>query len=427
MKLPRSLVLALKVIAPALVIAASIGVFKHLKATKPEAKRRKPPISRPLVEVQSVSQGSKVTAISGNGTVMAAQQMVVMPQISGQITKQHPALQEGGIVKAREMLITIDNREYELAASEASANIARARLELQVERGRKRIAEREWKLVETTDLTSPEGKALALRLPHIRQVKAQLAAARTAKERAQLSVDRAEIRAPYNAIVVKEGVELGQVVGPQSQVATLIGTDAFWVKVSVPVHDIPRLRIPGVNAETEQASGATVRLKGGEGLTATWPGTVKRLLDEVDPRGRMAQLIVEVKDPLDLEAPDNGQPVPLLRGAYVEVELQGETLNRVVEIPRVALRNGNAVWTLDADHRLRIKPVTVAFRSRQTVLIGAGLGADDRIITSRIAAPVEGMELDTAETQKAKRAAAASPPAERTGDASGAPKAEAAP
>ncbi len=418
MKVNRFVVNTFKVLAPALVITAAIGVFKHLEATKPEAKRRKPPVAGPLVEVQPVSRGNKVTHVTGMGTVMAARQMVVMPQISGEVTKQHDALYEGGLVKATEMLITIDNREYELAVGEAQANIARARLELEIERGRKRIAEREWKLLKTTDRTTPAGKALALRRPHIRQVKAQLSAARRAKQRAKLSVDRAEILAPFNGIVIRETVEPGQIVGPQSQVATLVGTDAFWVKVSLPVHEVPRLRIPGVNAKPSEASTATVTLKAGKGAKASWPGTVKRLLDEVDPRGRMAQLIVEVKDPLDLEPPDDGQPYPLLRGAYVEVELRGKTLNDVIEIPRIALRDGNQVWTLDAESKLRIKPVTVAFSSRQSVLISAGLEADDQIITSRIATPVEGMELETG-AKRGKRAASVDMPAAKPGTATG--------
>ena len=95
---------------------------------------------------------------------------------------------------------------------------------------------------------------------------------------------------PFNAMVQFENVEIGQVVFPQSLVAKLVGADSYWV-------------VADGNDSTCHASKRAVHLHPKSPLSRpveslqNFEGRVLRLLTHVEPRARMAQLVVEVLDP----------------------------------------------------------------------------------------------------------------------------------
>jgi RND family efflux transporter MFP subunit len=258
--------------------------------------------------------------------------------------------------------------------------VASAQQTRDLERGRRSVAEREWKLLGDGTKADDSAKRRALREPQRASALAAVRAAEAGVSKARLAAARTRIKTPFNALVVEEGVEAGQVVQPGVRLGKLVGTDAFWVQVSVPVADLDWLDIPGARATVTHRSGTRVVKR---------RGTVVRMLGDLDPLGSMARLVVEVPDPLGLK----NEAKPLLLGAFVEVALEGRSADHVYELPRVALREGDRVWRVDADQRLVSGPVTVLRRMRATVLVSKGLADGDRVITSRLASPVPGMEL----------------------------------
>ncbi|MCA9583061.1 MAG: HlyD family efflux transporter periplasmic adaptor subunit, partial [Myxococcales bacterium] len=182
--------------------------------------------------------------------------------------------------------------------------------------------------------------------------------------------------------------EVGQVVGPQSPVVTLVGTDRFWVQVSVPVNHLAWISVPGRNGT--EGSKALVRHTSGEQVVERI-GHVVRMLGDLDPVGRMARLLVEIEDPLRLNKDEPG--LPLLLGAYVEVRIEGQEVEDVIEIPRSTLQEGNQVYVMTPKNLLDIRSVTVPWRTEDTVWVSKGLSTGDRVITSRIPLALRGMTL----------------------------------
>ena len=117
------------------------------------------------------------------------------------------------------------------------------------------------------------------------------------------------------------------------------------------------------------------------------------MLSDLDPLGRMARVVVEVMDPLELGRPPSERRLPLLVGAFVSVRLVGTTLDDVVAVPREAIREGDSVWVATRDDTLEIRPVIITWRERTRVLVVRGLADAERIISSPLSAPVEGMAL----------------------------------
>ena len=166
----------------------------------------------------------------------------------------------------------------------------------------------------------------------------------------------------------------------------MAGTDAYWVQASIPVDRLGWITVPRKPGD----AAATVRILYGEGVERT--GSVIKLLGDLEEDGRMARVLVLVKDPLYLKTPETNKP-PLLVGEYVKVEIQGRRLENVFRIPRTALRDNGKVWIVDDKGKLIIRNVDVLWRDIQTVLLKDGVQAGERIIVSGLAAPVNGMSV----------------------------------
>ena len=381
----------LRVILTILVLAAGIAAAVTLIRTRPRAARTPPRSAATLVEVITASKGSEHVLIEAMGTVVPAKTVVVQPQVTGRIVEQSPKLLPGGLFKKGDVIARIDPRDYELAVEQQKAAVQRATFELKVEEGRQVVAKREWNLLKS-DLTESEaGRALALREPQLQTAKAALAGARSGLEQTTLSLERTTIRAPFNALVKEEFIDLGQLVAPQTRLATLIGTDEYWVQVSMPVERLQWVAIPGVKGD--QGAAAEVLHALGPEAVVERAGRVVRLLGDLDPVGRMARVLVVVDDPLGLAADSDDGALPLLIGAYVRVLIEGPVLDDVVVVPRRALREGDRIWIMNADDKLEIREANIVWRRENDVLLRKSVDEGDRIIVSRIATPVPGLAL----------------------------------
>lgn len=383
--------IALNIALPAVVLVGAVLFIRHLGATKPEQKQMKPPDMGQFVTVEEAKPYLEPTHIKTVGRVKAAREVTLSPEVSGRIVEVHPNLMVGGLIKEGEVAFKIDERAYRLNVAQQQANVAKARVDLQLESGRKVVAEREWGLIESQIAATADGKALALREPQKRLAEVSVAAAASALDRARLDVDRATVTVPFNAYVRAESVELGLLATPQTPLVSLVGTDHFWIEVLVPLAELSRIAVPGLGGVVEgQGSPAKVSLMGSQVMKL---GRVKQLLTELDPLGAQARLIIEVEDPMGLA--EGARALPLFLNAFVDVEIEGAGLQGVVAISRKSLRDGDKVWLL-VDGKLEIRDIEVVWRERDIVLAKSGVAEKDKVITSRLSAPVAGMALKVA-------------------------------
>ncbi len=409
----------LKAVLPVVVIVLGVLGLRALILSKPDAPRVAADTRALLVDVQPVTRARHEVSVRANGTVIAAEQVVLAPEINGRVVWTNDQLVPGGRFRRGETVFRIDPRDYRLAVDAQSAEVQRAQLEVQLEEGRQRVAEREWNLFESTRTPTAENGStgttapapsddLALRRPQRETAEVTLRSARSAAERARFALSKASLTAPFNAMVLNENVDVGQLVGPATQTATLVGTDAFWVRVSVPLASLANLQLP--DGETP---GPVVRVSqqvGGRRVERT--GRVLRLLPDLDSVGAMARLLVAIEDPLALTEANRGS-LPILLGSYVDVEIDAAPLESAVEVPRVALREGNRVFVMTGEDTLSVRAVEVAWSRDESVLVTTGLEHGERIVTSRVPTPVDGMPLRTADDRPELPTTAQAPAAMR--------------
>lgn len=383
-----------------IVLASAAVMMRVIRGMRPEVKAVSTERRVTPVVVMRAQPGSHPVTIRGLGEVKPVHRLTLQSEVSGRVVERSDALTPGGMLRRGDPLVRIDARDQAVLVASQKAALEQASVALADERGRKSVAEYEWQ--GRQEALSDNAREFALRDVHVRSAEASLNAAREQFGRARRDLGRTMVRAPFDALVTDAVVELGQVVSPQTGLATLVAIDRYWVELAVPVSQLVHLEIPGVNATGERGSAATVLHDAGNGVTIEREGYIERLLGQVDARGRMARLLVAVEDPLgtglygkvpaDSDAPPKPKArLPLLIGSSVRVELGGQPLEETTELPRVALIDDDKVW-LVASGKLTLRTVEVVWRTATTVLV-RGLSAGDAVVTTPLATPTEGMQV----------------------------------
>lgn len=383
----------MKYIISFLIFLLAVGVAIALYSTSPKTKKTRPVRPVPLVETSEVRPGREKVIIEAFGTVIPAKRITLQSQVEGRIIDQNPELVPGGLIRKAEIIIQIDPADYKLLVSEYSAEVEEAMFELDLEKGKQVIAEREWELMEKEINTSAAGKSLALREPHLRLVKAKVDKAKSRLAAAELALRRTTILSPFNALVLEEFIDRGQLVSKQTSLATLVGTDQFRVQVSVPVSVLKRISLPG--GPGQQGSAAEVIFEPVNGTAVIRQGHVLRIMGDLDPEGRMARLLIVIDDPLNLRGSGQARRREgrILLGSYLKVRINAGFFDDIYSIPRQAMREGDVIWVQDNEDKLQIRPVQIVWRRKDEVLAKIDLKQGDRLILSRLQSPLPGIEV----------------------------------
>ncbi len=340
-----------------------------------------------LVEVTSVKKGTYRPTLTAMGTVVAAEDLTLSTRVEGIVVKRSPAFTPGGQVTKGHTLLRIEPVDYQNTLQQKKTALDQAIAELDLEMGRQSLAQKEFEMLG--EALSDRDKALVLRRPQLNTAKSKVAAARVAVTQAELDLRRTRITAPFDAHILSRDVNVGSRVSPGDNLGRLVGVETYWVETTVPLSKLRRLSFPKRPAET----GSPVRIR----HKTAWPeglyrdGRLHKLLGALEEKTRMARVLVAVDDPLNIRSPDTDRP-PLIIGAYVEVQIQAETIDNVFRIERAHLRKGNTVWLMK-ENRLRIQPVRIAFQNEIHAFVESGLTDGDRVVTTNLSTVAEGAKL----------------------------------
>lgn len=335
-----------------------------------------------LVEVQQMTAQDIPLRIQATGTVQPRHQLRLSPQISGKVVALHPQFRAGGAVHKGELLISIDPRDYALALTKAQNSLSSALLNFEQVVNLAKIARNEWRSINATTPPPP----LAAHEPQQRQAQTAVRAAEADVQQAELNLSRTKLYASFDSRILSENVDLGQNITIGSEIATLIGTAQAEVVIPIPLSDLPWIKINHTQHKGNDDSAATISLTTPR-QRYHWSGKIDRTLAAVDEQGRMSRIVVSVDTPYSTYP-----ELPLQMGIFVDVELQGITLNNVFSIPRSALRDGNSLWIVTNEQRLKIIPITIIRKEQKRILV-RGLSGAEQVIISAISGAANGMKL----------------------------------
>jgi RND family efflux transporter MFP subunit len=370
------------------VLAAALYGGWWMLQNPPKPKRRRPPPQPAFVEVTPVAFGPQRVTVPAMGKVRAAEEVDLTPRVRGEVTYVSRDLAPGNLVRKGQVILRIDAADYQVAVQQAEGAVKQAEASLALEEGKQALARKEYELLGK-DVAAAD-RDLVLRQPQLVTARATLATARAALSRARLDLGRTSLPAPFNAIVQTQVAHLGARVTESSVLVKLVGTDAFWVELVVPVDALRWIRAPQRAGE----EGDVVKIfdPAAAGNGAHRVGRIFRLAADLEDKGRMAKVLVRVEDPLALAPSSAGQP-RLIIGSYVRAEIAGAEIASAAVLDRRLIRDGRSVWVMGAGDTLEVRPVEIVFGNAREVYVTGGLKAGERVVTTDLATPVPGLVL----------------------------------
>ncbi|MCR9074799.1 MAG: efflux RND transporter periplasmic adaptor subunit [bacterium] len=360
--------------------AATYLIYSTEPVAQSEAATRK---SAALVEVTRVERGDFRPRLEVLGLVEPARELMLRPRVSGQVVRMETGFMPGGLVEEGQVLVGIDPADYEQTLTMMRSEHRQVQAELAIEEGRQAVARQEFELLgEEID---DDNRSLVLREPQIEAIRARLSATEAAVRQAELDLERTSVRVPFDAQVMTRDVNLGSQISSSDEIAHLVGTEEYWIMASVPLRDLPWIRIHDTGR-----GGASVRVH----HKAAWrageyrEGSVSRLIGTVDTQSRLAKVLVSIPDPLAMEA-DGPR---MILGTIVELEIEGEQIRDVVRLDRQYLRQNDTVW-VKSDGQLDIRQAEVVYRDAQYAYVRSGLEAGDEVVTTSLATVSQGLAL----------------------------------
>ena len=382
MKMKRALL-------PFLVIVISLVLTFVLVKSRKTPKPHEAPHLGPLVEVGILTKADRQILISGTGSAQSRYEVSITPQIKGRVSELSPQMVAGGTFLKGELLFAIEDVDYRLAIAHAQATLAQAELELLRNENLADLARKEWHSLNGESALEPN--PLVVYEPQLKSARALLDAAQANDKQAELNLERTREFAPFDCYVRREQLEIGQFLNAGAPVATVAGIDQIEIVVPLPLEEIVWLQVPRKGTK-QTGSLAKVELQSG-GRTFHWQGEITRSMGEIDPRNRMARIVVTVNDPFTEDTEKANLLNDLLPGMFVNVQLLGEELSDIISVPRGAMHDNDTIWVIDDENRLHIREVDILRRERDEVLIRSGLDANEKIVLTNLSGAAEGMLL----------------------------------
>ena len=303
------------------------------------------------VQVASVSTGKVVRIRHVLGTTLGAEEMAVAARVMAQVLEVK--VREGARVRQGDLLVVLDDREFQDAVAEAEASLASAQAAYHAQHN---ATAREKRLFEVKAISREQwDRSQAARAAKEAQLK--VAEKRLNQARTRLSYCR--LTAPADGVVSQRLVDPGDLAAPGKPLLKVVRQQNVRVRAELPAADLPRLRV-----------GQTVALSlHGQ----TFEAPIARVFPALSP-SRLAAFEVEVTDP----------PPGLVSGATVGVDVHLSAAEGLT-VPVDALLEGEkgACVFVVRDGTVHPTPVQIPDRSLERAVVKGDLRAGDHVIVAR--------------------------------------------
>lgn len=313
-----------------------------------------------------------------SGRFEAVETVEVRPRVSGFIEKLH--FKDGQVVKAGDLLFTIDQRPFMLAVESAKAEVARA--DAQVVLAENEV-ERARPLVRSGAVTERD---FDQRRAALGVARAARQAAEAALKTAELDLEWTEVKAPISGRISDRKVDAGNLVnggsGTPTLLTTIVTVDPIHFVFDVSESDYlryARLNLSGAR-QSSRTTANPVQIRLGDEETYVHPGKMDFVDNALNPRsGTMrGRAVVENKSEL------------LQPGLFGRIQVFGGEMEALL-VPDSAVvsdQSRKIVFLVGDDGVVRGAPVRLGPLHEGLRVVSGGLSRSDRVVIGGIANPM---------------------------------------
>ncbi|MBB4008513.1 efflux RND transporter periplasmic adaptor subunit [Allorhizobium taibaishanense] len=307
-----------------------------------------------------------------SGRLEAVERVQVRPRVGGAIQSVH--FREGSLVKAGDLLFTIDPAPYQAAVDQAEGQLASAEAKLDLARIE---LDRGLKLSGNSTISQSD---MDQRRNSFTQAQAAAATARAALQSAQLELDYTQVRAPVAGRVGKLEITAGNLVAGGSSASvltTLVSVDPVYASFS---------------ANERLVSQALSQLPQTDGPLAAIdqiPVEIGTLADEGTPIKGKLQLIDNQVDAasgtIGVRAVFDNPGGKLIPGQFVRVRMGQPKAEDKILVSERAIgtdQDKKFVLVVSADNKVNYRQVQLGAASEGQRVVESGLNAGDIIVVN---------------------------------------------
>ncbi|WP_244641892.1 efflux RND transporter periplasmic adaptor subunit [Chelatococcus reniformis] len=367
---------------PSTCCVAALGFLASIAGAAAQSTAPPPPVvsvAKPVVK-QIVERDDFI------GRFEAVDTVDLRARVSGYLDKVH--FQDGALVKAGDLLFSIDPRPYQTALRSAQAAAASATARVQFA---KTDLERAANLRQSGNITE---QLADQRRQALLTAQGDLDSANAAIDRAKLDLDYAQIRAPFSGRISRRFVSAGNLINAnETLLSTMISLDPIQFYFDVDERSyLAYLQDFASEPGRPAPRDATVTVS----LTGEDNGTRKGRIDFVDIRLDQQSGTVRGRAVFD------NKDLALTPGLFGRVRVPGSRPYKAVLIPDEALGSDQSrriVYTIGAENKIVTKPVRTGPRIDGYRVIRDGLGPDDVIVVNGLARARPGTQVSPKMTE----------------------------
>jgi multidrug efflux system membrane fusion protein len=324
------------------------------------------------VMVATVVSAEVATWDEFSGRLEAVERVDVRSRVAGAVQSVH--FREGSLVKAGDLLVTIDPAPYAAEAERAQAQAAAARARALYTKGEFERAQRLW-----------EQRAIAQRELDQRanardEAEANLRAAEAALQSAKLNLGYTQVRAPVSGRVGRLEVTVGNLVpaGPGAPaLTTLVSVHPIYASFDADEQAVLRALkdAPGPAASPARLGSIPVRMTTGSGAEAPREGRLQLVDNQVNARSGTVRV----------RAVFDNADGSLMPGQFAQVHLGRARPTPALLVNERAVGTDQSrkfVLVVGADNKAAYREVSLGASVDGLRIVTSGLKPDERIVVN---------------------------------------------
>jgi membrane fusion protein, multidrug efflux system len=347
----------------------------------------------PLVPVVAgtVTQHDVPIYLTGVGTVIAYNTVVVRSQIQGQIVSID--FTEGQSVHAGDLLAQIDPRPYQAQIDQVTATRDRDQAQLvNAQANFARYSQLGAKGWATPQLVETQTAQVA-------QLQSAIKADEALIEAAKVQLSYTRLTSPIDGVVGIRQIDLGNIIHPTDPNGLVVVTQIQPISL---IFTLPETVLPQIQQQQQKAKGPL------KVLAYSQDGKIK--LDEGE-LGLVDNEILQTTGSIQLKANFPNKEHRLWPGELVNARLLLETRHDGLTVPASVVQQGPKgayAYVINPNNTVEIRPVTVAQISEGQALIDSGLTANEQVVVDGQYKLQAGTQVTVLHGQAAEQAAAQS-------------------
>ncbi|WP_420588386.1 efflux RND transporter periplasmic adaptor subunit [Bacterioplanoides sp.] len=316
-----------------------------LMVPEPETKVQKETILLPVSVVPLQPQNYQVQ-VNASGITQARWPTRLVAAVDGRISELSARLEPGVLVNDGQLLLKIQDSQYQAQLDSARSRLANAQLNLEKTLHEQTVAQRSGGKLRTP---------YARYEPQVASAQADVKAATSELKNAQQRLKDTEIHAPFAAIILQRLVTPGQWLPTSSETFVIAASDSIDIKVEMPESDWAQL------PQLSNGNAVSVATNNGE----QWQGKVRYISPVREKSTRQRSLIVKVDSPYQPQQ----QQLPLLPDTQVDLTFNGNEQQQVFVAPASVLTEDGNIWSVNAQNLLQQEEVELLAQSVEQVVV----------------------------------------------------------